>query len=131
MWLWHIDIFALWFCVPQNYMRICFRNINSGKLKWKECTRRHDCFFFCIRLNSSCIFHFQLPLTHFYSCFFFCHLMPFAYFLKKSQNFIVTNFCITSTLFHHKYIDRSFTKGNKKPVSLPNQFIGCRSSLSF
>ena len=27
----------------------------------------------------------------------------------------VTNFCIINTLFHHKYIDKSFTKGNKKP----------------
>ena len=77
-------------------------------------------FFFCIRVNSCWIFHSQLPLTHFYSCLF-CHLLPSAQFLKKSQNFIVTNFCIISTLFHHKYIDKSFTKGNKKQVSLPNQ----------
>ena len=82
--------------------------------------------FFCIRVNSSWIFHSQLPLTHFYS-YFFCHLLPSAQLLKKSQNFIVTNFCIINTLFHHKYIDKSFTKGNKKmrfpakAVSLPNQ----------
>ena len=79
VWVWHTDIFALWFWVPQNYMKICFRNISSAKLKWKECTRRHDCFFFCIRVNSSWIFHSQLPLTHFYSCFFaiYCHLLSF------------------------------------------------------
>ena len=76
-------------------------------------------FFFCIRVTSSWIFHSQLPVTHFYSCFFFfaiyCNLLNSV---KKSQNFIVTNFCIVSTLFHHKYIDKSFTKGSKKPVSL-------------
>ena len=104
-------------------MKIWFRNISSAKLKWKECTRRikHDCcfLFFCI---SSWIFHSQLPLTHFFSCFFFWQLLPPAKFLKKSQNCNVTNFCIVSNLFHHKYNDKDFSKGNKKQVYLPNQF---------
>ena len=47
VWAWHTDIFTLCFWLAQNYMKICFRNTSSAKLKWKECTRRikHDCFF--------------------------------------------------------------------------------------
>ena len=76
--------------------------------------------FFCIMVDSSWIFHSQLPLTHFSSCFFanYCHLLSF---LKKSQNCNVTNFCIISNLFHHKYNDKNFSKGNKKRVSPRNQ----------
>ena len=114
-----------------------------------------------IFLSMYLIFHSQLPLTHFSSCFFanYCHLLNF---LKKSQNCNVTNFCIISNLFHHKCNDKNFSKGKKKPVSLQNQCpcetsvpakpmslrnqckavslrnqfpckinIGCRSSLSF
>ena len=44
-------IFALWFWVPQNYMKICFRNISSAKSKWKECTRRHNYFFSVLGLT--------------------------------------------------------------------------------
>ena len=72
-------------------------------------------------VDSSWIFHSQLPLTHFSSCFFanYCHLLSF---FKKSQNCNVTNFCIISNLFHHKYNDKSFSNSNKKSVSLQNQF---------
>ena len=122
-------IFAPCIWLAQNYMKIWFRNISSAKLKWKECTRRikHDCFFFCIMVDSSWIFHSQLPLTHFSSCFFanYCHLLSF---LKKSQNCNVTNFCIISNLFHHKFNDKRFSKGNKKPVFLRNQFP-CKTSF--
>ena len=78
-------------------------------------------------VDSSWIFHSQLPLTHFSSCFFanYCHLLSF---LKKSQNCNVTNFCIISNLFHHKYNDKNFNKGNKKPVSLQNQ-LPCETSF--
>ena len=123
VWTCYTYIFAPYIWLAHNYMKIWFRNISSAKLKWKGCTRRikHDCFFFCIMVDSSWIFHSQLPLTHFSSCFFAnsCHLLSF---LKKSQNCNVTNFCIISNLFHHKYNDKNFSKGNKKPVSLRNQF---------
>ena len=123
VWTCYTYIFAPYIWLAHNYMKIWFRNISSAKLKWKGCTRRikHDCFFFCIMVDSSWIFHSQLPLTHFSSCFSanYCHLLSF---LKKSQNCNVTNFCIISNLFHHKYNDKNFSKGNKKPVSLRNQF---------
>ena len=106
-------------------MKICFRNISSAKLKWKECTRRikHDCFFFSayVMVDSSWIFHSQLPLTHISSCVFFanyCHLLSF---LKNYK--VVMSLCILSNLFHHKYNDKNFSKGNKKPVSLRNQLL--------
>ena len=80
-------------------------------------------------VNSSWIFYSQLYLTHFSSCIFFltnyCHLLSF---LKQSQNRNVTNFCIISNLFHHKYNDKKFVKGNKKPDSLRNQFL-CKTSF--
>ena len=77
-------------------------------------------FFFCTMVDSSWIFHSQLPLTHFSSSFFanYCHLISF---FKKPQNCNVTNFYIISNLFHHKYNDKNFRIGNKKPVSLRNQ----------
>ena len=43
-------------------------------------------------------------------------------FLNKSQNCNATNFCIISTLFHHKYNDENFSKVNKEQVSPRNQF---------
>ena len=121
VWVWHTDIFALWFWVPQNYMKICFRNISSAKLKWKKFTRRHDCFFFSVLgLTQVGYFIIDFPWPIFI-VFFFCQLLPSAYFLKESQNF-VTNFCIISNLFHHKYIDKTCeTSYPAKPVTLRNQ----------
>ena len=85
--------------------------------------------FFCVRVNSSCIFHSQLPLTIFIVVFFFaiyCHLLSF---LKNQKILLSPTFTIyISHLFHHKYIDKSFTKGNKKQVSLRNQF-SCETSF--
>ena len=61
---------------------------------------------------------------------FFCQLLQSSQFLKKSQNCNVTNFCIISNLFPHKYNDKNFNKGTcetsfpgkpRKPVSLRNQ----------
>ena len=92
MWAWHTDIFASWFWVSQNYMKICFRNISSAKLKSKEFTRRHDCFF-CIRVNSSWIFHSQLPLTHFYS-FFFAIYWYLLIFLKSHKIVLSLTFAV-------------------------------------
>ena len=103
-----------------EFMKIWFRNISFAKLKWKECTRRiKNCLFF-IMVDSSWIFHSQLPLTHFSSCFFanYCHLPSF---LKKSQNCNVTNFCTIPNLFQHKYNGKNFSKYNKKQVSPRNQ----------
>ena len=96
-------------------MKVWFRNISSAKLKWKECTRRikHDCCFFCIMVESSWIFHSQLPSNHFSICFFCCCFLPItAIFLvseKKSQTFNVINFCIAGILFQHKYNDKNVT----------------------
>ena len=47
VWTWHTDIFDLYFWLAWNYIKICFRNISSAMLKWKECTGRikHDCLF--------------------------------------------------------------------------------------
>ena len=86
--------------------------------------------FFCIRVISSWIFHSQIPLTHFYSCFFFfaiyCHLLSF---LNNHKILLSLTFALyISNLFHHKYIDKSFSKGNKKQVSLQNQFP-CKTSF--
>ena len=76
VWVWHTDIFALWFWVPQNYMKICFRNISSAKLKWKECTRRHDCFFSVLGLTQVGYFILNFPWPIFIVVF--CHLLPSA-----------------------------------------------------
>ena len=104
-------------------MKIWFRNISSTKLKWKGCTRRikHDCFFSVSWLTQVGYFILNFPWLIFLVVFFanYCHLLSF---FKKSQNCNVTNFCIISNLFHHKYNDKNFSKGNKKPVSLRNQF---------
>ena len=56
VWPWHTDNFALSFWLARNSMKICFRNISSTTLKWKECKRRnkHN-FFFGIMVNSSWI----------------------------------------------------------------------------
>ena len=62
---------------------------------------------------------------------FFCHLLVPAYFLKKSQNCIVTNFCSINNLFHHKYIDESFNKGVTKNKFLCETNIGCKSPRHF
>ena len=111
-------------------MKIWFRNISSAKLKWKGCTTRikHDCFFFCIMVDPSWIFHSALPLTHFSSCFFCANYCHSPSFLKKSQNYNVTNFSIISNLFHHKYNDKNISKSNKRPVSLRDQF-SCETSF--
>ena len=71
-------------------------------------------------VDSSWIFHSQLPFTHFSSSFFanYCHLISF---FKKPQNCNVTNFCIISNFFPHKYNDKNFRIGNKKLVSPRNQ----------
>ena len=71
-------------------------------------------------VDSSWIFHSQLPFTHFSSSFFanYCHLISF---FKKPQNCNVTNFCIISNFFPHKYNDTNFRIGNKKLVSPRNQ----------
>ena len=106
-------------------MKICFRNISSAKLKWKECTRRikHDCFFFLHMLWLTQVEYFILnfPWLIFLVAFFFanyCHLLSF---LKNYK--VVMSLCILSNLFHHKYNDKNFSKGNKKPVSLRNQLL--------
>ena len=67
VWTWYTDIFSLCFWLARNYTKICFRNISSAKLKWKDCSRR--------------IKHSQLTPTHFSSWWFFCanscHLLSF------------------------------------------------------
>ena len=126
VWVWHTDIFALWFWVPQNYMKICFRNISSAKLKWKECTRRHD--FSGLGLTQVGYFIFNFPWPIFIDVVFaiYCHLLSF---LKNHKLLLSLTFALcTSNLFHHKYIDKSFTNGNKKQVSLRNQFA-CETSF--
>ena len=67
-------------------------------------------------------------LVYFFIFLFFCQLLPSASFLKKSQNCNVTNFCIISNLFNHKYNDKHFSKGNKKQVSLQSHFP-CEASF--
>ena len=70
VWPWHTDIFALCFWLSRNSMKICFRNISSTKLKWKECQRRNKHNFFLVLWLTQVRFQFQLPLTHFSSwCF--------------------------------------------------------------
>ena len=94
-------------------MKICFRNMSSANLKWKEYPKRikEDCFF-CIMVDSSWIFQSQLPLTHFSS------FLPITAICWVYQ--IITKlWLIMINLFHHKYNDKNFKKGNKKPVSPP------------
>ena len=79
-------------------------------------------------VDPSWIFHSALPLTHFFSCFFCANYCHSPSFLKKSQNYNVTNFSIISNLFHHKYNDKNISKSNKKPVSLRDQF-SCETSF--
>ena len=59
---------------------------------------------------------------------FLCQLLPSSWFLKNSENCNVTNFCIISNLFHHKYNDKIFRTGNKKQVPLRNQ-LPCETSF--
>ena len=72
----------------------------------------------------------QVHLTHFSSWGFF---QITAYFLEKSQSCNVSNFCIISNLFHHKYNDKILTRLTRnhfprkigfpaKPVPLQNQY---------
>ena len=109
-------IFVLCFWLARNYMKICFRNINSAKLKWK---------IFCMLVDSSWI-SFSTPLTHFsWCCFFFffanyCHLLSF---LKDHKIILSLTFALLNNFFHHKYDDGNFSKGNKKQDSLRNQFL--------
>ena len=80
MWTWHTDIFALCFWLARNYMNIWFRNISSGNVKWKECTRRiqHDCFFFCIMvIKLDFILNFPWLIFNSGWCFFW-QLLPSA-----------------------------------------------------
>ena len=128
VWPWHTDIFALCFWLSRNYMKICFINISSTKLKWKECTRRikHECFlvlWFRLKLDFILKFPWLIFLVG-----VFRQLLPSASFLSKSQYCNVTNFCIISNLFHNKYNNENFSKRNKKPVSQKNQFP-CETSF--
>ena len=110
-------------------MKICFRNISSAKLKWKECSRRikYDCFF-CILIGSSSI-SFSTTLDLFFLVFFFfCQLLPSAQFLERYQSCNVTNFCIISNLLHHKYNDTLLERVSRNPVSLRTQFL-CEPSF--
>ena len=87
--------------------------MTSANLKWKEYPKRikEDCFF-CIMVDSSWIFQSQLPLTHFSS------FLPITAICWVYQ--IITKlWLIMINLFHHKYNDKNFKKGNKKPVSPP------------
>ena len=105
-------------------MRIWFRNVSSAKLKWKGCTRRikHDCLFLYYGWLSW-IFHSQLPFWLIFLVVFFLPITAICLVsLKKSQNGNITNFCIISSLFHHKYNDKIFSKGKKKKVSPRKQF---------
>ena len=78
---WHTDIFVLCFWLAQKYMKICFRNINSAKLKWKECNRiiKHDCFFSVLWLTQVGYFILNFPWLIFLIVFFanYCHLLSF------------------------------------------------------
>ena len=82
VWNWRTVIFVLCFWLAQNYMKICFRNINSAKFKWKECSKRikYGCFF-CILVGSSSI-SFSTTLDLFFLVFFFfanySHLLSFS-----------------------------------------------------
>ena len=107
-------------------MKICFRNIRSARLKWKECTRRHD--FSGLGLTQVRYFILNFPWPIFIDVVFaiYCHLLSF---LKNHKILLWLTFALcTSNLFHHKYIDKSFTNGNKKQVSLRNQFA-CETSF--
>ena len=125
VWTCYTYIFAPCIWLAHNYMKIWFRNISSTKLKWKGCTRRikHDCFFSVSWLTQVGYFILNFPWLIFLVVFFanYCHLLSF---FKKSQNCNVTNFCIISNLFHHKYNDKNFSKGNKN-----NLFPSAKSIL--
>ena len=109
-------------------MKICFRNISPAKLKWKECPRRikQDCFSLYYRW-----FKLDISISSSLDSFFYlvlfiancCHLLSFL----KNHKIVISlvtlvNFSIISNLFHHKYNDKNFSKGNEKPVSPRNQF---------
>ena len=112
---WPTNIFTLFLACPELYedlFQICFY-LSSAKLNMTV--------FFCIMIDSSWIFHSQLPLIHI-SCWFFWQLLPSAQFLKKSQNCHVTNFYIISNLFHYKYDNKNFSNGSAKADFLRNQY---------
>ena len=110
-------IFVLCFWLARNYMKICFRNINSAKLKWK---------IFCMLVDSSWI-SFSTSLDSFFQMLFFffhffanyCHLLSF---LKDRKVILSLTFALLNNFFHHKYDDENFSKSNKKQDSLRNQF---------
>ena len=104
-------IFVLCFWLARNYMKICFRNINSAKLKWKIFYMLVDSSWisFSTSLDSS----FQMLFFLFF--FFFCQL-------KDHKIILSLTFALLNNFFHHKYDDENFSKGNKKQGSLRNQF---------
>ena len=105
-------IFVLCFWLARNYMKICFRNINSAKLKWKIFYMLVDSSWisFSTSLDSS----FQMLFFLFF--FFFCQL-------KDHKIILSLTFALLNNFFHHKYDDENFSKGNKKQDSLRNQFL--------
>ena len=104
-------IFVLCFWLARNYMKICFRNINSAKLKWKIFYMLVDSSWisFSTSLDSS----FQMLFFLFF--FFFCQL-------KDHKIILSLTFALLNNFFHHKYDDENFSKSNKKQDSLRNQF---------
>ena len=85
VWTWHIDLFTLCLWLAQNFMKICFRNMGSAKLEWKERTRRikHDCFYLYygwlklhILFSTSLDLFFYFFFVCFLFCFFCCFFLP-------------------------------------------------------
>ena len=107
-------------------MQICFRNISSAKLKWKECTRRHDVSVLGLTQVGYFILNFPWPIFIVVVFAIYCHLLSF---LKNHQILLSLTFALcTSNLFHHKYIDKRFTKGNKK-TSFPAKSVSPRNQF--
>ena len=86
-------------------MQICFRNISSTQLNVRSVLDE---------LNMTVFFQ--------YSSFFsnWCHLLSFLKNHKIMQT--VTNFCIIHNFFHHRHNDKNLSKGDRKQISLQNQY---------
>ena len=104
-------IFVLCFWLARNYMKICFRNIHSAKLKWKIFYMLVDSSWISFSTSLDSSFH----LLFFLFFFFFCQL-------KDHKIILSLTFALLNNFFHHKYDDENFSKGNKKQGSLRNQF---------